>query len=453
MKRVLIITAALLATLFCSCQKVSVGEEPSTEEELKECGVSLSLVQEGEFTKAQDVVDVKDFYVKIFKDGELYKSYAKYSQVPSTIELAPGTYKMEAGTQGQSKAAFSQPIFFGSTDVTVAPGAITPVSLVCVLTNVKVTMLYTAQFREAVNDNFEVAVSNGVDANLVFRKSHIDNSISGYFTVTPTLTITLQANRRDNNGEVTHTIVVEDVKARDHIVVTLDVEEIDNTGNVEFGEGGIVVDYKVNPKDEVIIIPGEGEGSGEGSEGGEGEGGEGNEGSGEGEGGEGSGEGEGNEGGDNEGGDEPAYAPEISGSGLDSPLYLTEDQAAANPVVDILFRTLNGKTIKDVVVRIDSPTLTEEFLSDMDLGAAEFSIVNFSNDDAGQTRKSFLEDLGLIDPSKPIAGQSEAKFSIGGLMSMLIAIATPGDLHKFVITVTDSGDVSSTATCTIVKQN
>lgn len=432
MKRFLIITAALMATLLCSCQKVSV-ENSLPEEEQKASGVSLSLIQEGEFTKAQDVVDVKDFYVKIFKGEELYKSYAKYSQVPTTIEIAPGTYRMEAGTQGQAKAAFSQPIFLGTTDVTVLPGSIIPVNLVCVLTNVKVTMNYTAEFREAVNDNFEVAVSNGVDANLVFRKSHIDNGISGYFTVTPELTITLQAYRRDNGKEITHTIKVDDVKARDHIVVTLDVEEIDNTGNLEIGEGGITVDYQVNPKEEVIVVPGEG-----GSEGSGGESGGDNEGS---EGGEGEG-----------GGDASSSAPVITGNGLDSPLYLTAEQAAANPVVDIIFRTLDGKTIKDVWVKIDSPTLTEDFLCDMDLGAAEFSIVNFSNDDAGQTRKAFLEDLGLIDPSKPIAGQTEAKFSIGGLMSMLITIATPGEPHKFVITVTDSGNVSSTATCTIVKQ-
>lgn len=444
MKRVLIITAALLATLFCSCQKVTLGGDTEIDPVVPEGrgGVSLSLIPEGEFTKAQDVVDVKDFYVKIYNGEELYKSYAKYSQVPSTIEMAPGTYKIEAGTQGQAKAAFSQPIFYGSTNVTVAPGAIEPVSLVCVLTNIKVTLKYTSEFRTAVNDNFEVAVSNNVDANLVFYKSHIDNNISGYFTVAPSLTITLHATRRDNGGEVTHSITVDDVKARDHIVVTFDVEEIDNTGNVELGEGSITVDYKVNPKDEVIIIPGDGSGSGD-NQGGNGSG-EGNEG------GDDSGEG-GSGSGDNQGGDSNDYAPVITGSGLDTPLYLTSAQANANPVVDITFRTLNGKTIKDVIVVIDSPTLTPDFLEEMDLGGAEFSIVNFSNDDVEQTRKEFLEGLGLIDPEKPIAGQTEAKFSIGGLMGMLISIATVGEEHKFVITVIDSADVSSTATCTIVK--
>ncbi|MBR5856391.1 MAG: DUF4493 domain-containing protein, partial [Bacteroidales bacterium] len=248
MKRFLIITAALVATLFCSCQKVTLGGGDDIDPVLPEGsgGVSLSLVQEGEFTKAQDVVDVKDFYVKIYNGEELYKSYAKYSQVPSTIEIAPGTYRIEAGTQGQEKAAFSQPIFYGETTVSVTPGTIEPVSLVCVLTNVKVTIKYTDEFRTAVNDNFEVAVSNGIDANLVFLKSHIDNNISGYFTVAPSLTITLQAYRRDNGDEITHSIIVDDVKARDHIVVTYDVEELENTGNVQLGEGSITVDYEIN---------------------------------------------------------------------------------------------------------------------------------------------------------------------------------------------------------------
>lgn len=426
MKRVLIITGALLAGLFCSCHKVSLDEVEIPQGNTS--GVTLSLSQEGVFTKAQDVVDVNDFYVKIFLGDELYKSYAKYSQVPSTIEMAPGTYRIEAGTQGQSKAAFSQPVFYGETEVTIAPGVIAPVSLVCKLINVKVTLKYTQKFSEAVKDNFEIAVSNGIDANLVFLKSHIDNNISGYFTVAPSLTITLQAYRKDNGEEITHTVVIDEVKARDHIVITFDVEDIDNTGNVEFGEGSIVVDYQVNPKEETIIIPGEDENGGSGSEG----------------------EGEGEEPGDGPGGSDDA-APVITGTGLESPLYLTAAQANANPVVDISFSTLNGKTIKDVWVKIDSPTLTEEFLSEMDLGASEFSIVNFSSDDAGQTRKEFLTTLGLIDPEKPIAGQTQATFSIGGLMKMLIMIATPGDQHKFIITVTDSEDVSSTATCTIVK--
>ena len=246
-------------------------------------------------------------------------------------------------------------------------------------------MNYTAEFREAVNDNFEVAVSNGIDANLVFCKSHIDNGISGYFTVTPQLTITLQAYRRDNGKEITHTIKVDDVKARDHIVVTLDVEEIDNTGNLEIGEGGITVDYQVNPKEEVIVVPGEGGSEGSGGE----------------SGGESGGDNEGSEGGEGEGGgDASSSAPVITGNGLDSPLYLTAEQAAETPVVDIIFITLEGKNIKDVWVKIDSPTLTEDFLCDMDLGAAEFSIVNFSNDDAGQNKY----DENDQNPGRPVTG-------------------------------------------------
>ena len=440
MKRILIITAALLATLFCSCQKVSV-EDSSSQEELQESGVSLSLIQEGEFTKAQDVVDVKDFYVKIFNGDELYKSYAKYSQVPTTIEMAPGTYRMEAGTQGQSKAAFSQPIFYGSTDVTVTPGAITPVSLVCVLTNVKVTMKYTTEFREAINDNFEVAVSNGIDANLVFRKSHIDNNISGYFTVTPTLTITLQAYRRDNNAELTHTIVVEQVKAKDHIVVTLDVEEIDNTGNVELGDGGIIVDYQVNPKDEVIVIPGDGSGSDDG----EGSGSEG-DGSGSGDGEEG---GEGGEGsGDGEGGSGDSAAPVITGDGIDAPLTFTKAQAEAGPTVDIFIQTQSGKTIKNILVEITSDNATFNYVLPAVL-KGKFSIVDFS-DANGATRKQYLVDeLNLIgDPAtEPIAGKSQYTFSIGSFMNLLQLLGTSSNV--FVLEVIDSADVSTSVECKI----
>lgn len=420
MKRFLVITAVLLAGVLLGCQKADLENGQTG-------GISLSLVPEGEFVKSAENVDVNSFFVNIYKGNTVFKSFANYSEVPSTIDMAPGKYRMEAGSPNKSKAAFNQPVYYGSQEIIVEPAEITPVNLVCGLINVKVTIKCTETFLAAINDDFEVVVANGTDANLRFNKSHIDNNESGYFLEASTLTFTLNGTKKENGAEVTHTIVVDKIKARDHIVITFEMEAPVTTGELVMTNGGIFIDYKVNPKEESVLIPGVGEDNGGGDNGGDD---------------------------DNGGGDDnETYPPLITGDGINAPVYFTLAEANANPVVDVLLKTQKGKSIKDVWVKIDSPTLTDEFLSGMALGGSEFSIVNFSDDEKDQTRKSALESLGLIDPSKPIAGASETTFSIGGFMGMLISIATPGDQHKFIITVIDSDNISATATCTVIRSN
>lgn len=257
MKKLIIVSLAFLAGLFVSCGKEGMEiQEPETDNG----GVELSLSRSGEFTKSDDV-DVKEFFVKLYKDGEAVKSYAKYSDVPTTIEVEPGTYSIEAGSAGQEKAAFSQPIFYGKKDFTVEAGKVASVSLVCELKNVKVTINYTERFAKEIADDFEVVVSNDTDANLIFDKTIIDNGISGYFEVSP-LTITLQAKKVKTSEEVTHTIKISEVAAKDHFVITLDAQE---TGEIVIpdstteGEGGITISWEVNERAENIVVPGEDE--------------------------------------------------------------------------------------------------------------------------------------------------------------------------------------------------
>lgn len=430
MKKLFLI-AALAGFVLSGCSKEGYNTNG-----LKEGhgAVSIGLKSSGEFTETKaENVDVSDFYVKILKGETVVKSYNRYADVPNAVEVTPGTYTIEAGTHENDPAAFDQPIFYGSGEFTVTAGTVVPVNITCTLQNMKVTIKYTEAFGRELADNFEIAVTNGT-GNLVFTKTIIDNGRSGYFSVAP-LSIKLNGTRKSTGEEILHSIEIPDGKAQDHFVFTFDAQE---TGDIQFGEGendGITIDWTVNNREVEIVVPGEDEepvpDEGEGNEG----------------------EGEGEEGEGNEGGNEPVeeYLPTITGDGIGTPVELT-DAESATAVVDVLIKTLNNKTIKDVVVKIDSPTLTEEFMSDMDLGASEFSIVNFPDDEAGKKRKDCLLDLGLISEEKPIYGESEYTFSIGGFMPMLIAIATEGDEHKFIITVTDSGDKTATATCVIIKK-
>lgn len=392
--------------------------------------VAIGLESSGTFTETKAGSEaVDEFYVKILSGETVVKSYSKYRDVPNAVEIAPGTYTIEAGTSNNSPAAFNEPVFYGSGEFTVSAGAVVPVDLTCTLRNMKVTIRYTEAFGNEVAADFEIVVTNGI-GTLLFDKTIIDEGYSGYFSVAP-LSIRLNGKRKSTGEEILHSIEIPDGKAKDHFVLTFDAQE---TGDIQFGQngtGGITIDWTVNDRQQEVVVPGEDEtpvpDEGDGSEDGDG----------------------GNEGGD--GNPVEEYLPTITGDGIGTPVKLTAAEAST-AVVDVLINTLNNKTIKDVIVKIDSPTLTEEFMSGMDLGASEFSIVNFSSDSVGQTRKACLLELGLISESKPIYGKSEYTFSIGGFMPMLIAIAKSGDEHKFIIKVKDSGDKIATATCVIIKK-
>ncbi len=437
----LFFVAALVSLIFSGCSK----DEYSNEITEGFGAVQIDLTSSGEFTETKTGnVEVGNFYVRILKGETVVKSYNSYSQVPNAVEVAPGTYTIEAGTHEKDPAAFDQPIFYGSKDFTVAAGKVVPVNLTCKLTNMKVTIKYTETFGNEIADNFEIAVTNGT-GNLVFTKTIIDNGSSGYFTVAP-LVVKLTAQRKNIGDEVLHTIEIPDGKAQDHFILTFDAQE---TGDIEFGTedggSGIVIDWSVNNREHEVIIPGEDETEipDENPEGGDPEGGEGS--------------------GDNEGGNDPVeeYLPTVSGDGIGTPKEISMSADNENVAVDINIAALNGKTIKDILVTISSDPVDFQNLVGMlfpSLGGT-FSIVDFS-DAQGAERKMVLgpmtesnpDGLGLIaDPdTDPIAGKTSYTFQIGHFMGALASTGlSVGTLCNFKLKVIDSEDKETTATCVI----
>lgn len=436
MKKLLFILP-LLAVFFASCEKEiwnSDGDVPGVVTEKGK--VTLSLKTEGEFTvvtKSEDAVSVNDLRVRIWKGEEVVKEYAKYSEAPNVIEIEPGAYVLEAGTTGDKEAAWAQPIYNGKQNFTVEAGKVTSAAVVCKLTNMKVTIKCTENFINELNEDFIIVVSNGnQDGFLEYTKSIVEAGTSGYFKVgTGKLTVHVKATRKLNGAEINHYIELASCNAQDHHVLTFDVQEV---GEIEFGSDGIKVDYSVNNKEEDIVIPGEDETPIEG----EGEGEEGEEGEGEGE-------------------DEDTneYLPTIEPVGGAFVYNIPKSEAglydSGEKVIDVIITALNSKTIEHIDVEIDSPALTEEFMSGMDLGSTKFSITDFTDSDADQKRKQCLIDLGLIDANTPIKGKTQHTFKIGGFVSLLFIAASDGQVNNFIVTVTDSEGKKASATVTITK--
>ena len=439
MKKLLLIVA-FAGLLLSGCAK----EKYDTVEEEILGAVSIGLKSSGEFTQATKGADasVEDFYVKILKGEAVVKSYDKYSQMPNAIEIAPGTYTIEAGSHGDAPAAFDQPVYFGQSEFSITAGNVVSVDVTCKLQNMKVTIQYTEAFGREVAPNYEIAVTNGT-GNLIFTKEIIDAGRSGYFSV-GALSIRLNGTRTSSGEEILHFMDIPDGKAQDHFVLTFDAKE---TGDILFGDenkSGITIDYTVNNRNIEIIVPGEDEteipddNTGDGGDNGEG--------------------GEGGNGGQG-GGQTPVeqYFPVISGDGVGTAKEISMSANNDNITVDINLATLNGKTIKDVLVTISSePSDFQDIVALLFPPlTGTFSIVDFS-DAAGADRKAVLgpggDGLGLIaDPDvDPILGKTSYTFKIGHFMGALATTGlSEGTLCKFTLKVVDSEDKETTATCVI----
>lgn len=413
MKKV-IFTLIAVSLLVAQCGKDYNGITP---ESTQKGAISLSLSSSGVFTiplyatksgeniatKAE--VNVADFKVAIKKNGVTVKSYAKFSDVPSSIEIDPGAYTLEAGSAADEEAAFDQPIYFGSKDFTVEVGKVEPVSVVCKLSNVKVSVSCTDAFYREINDDFVIIVRNE-KAFLEFDKAKIQSGVSAYFKVSK-LTLQVQGTRKLDNSEVSHTITVDNVAAMDHHVFKFDVQE---TGSAEIGDMGISIDYSVNNKNHEIIIPGEDDT--EITDPGDGGGG---------------------------GGETNEYLPTISGVGISSPLTIKDADASTTPV-NITVTCQNGKTINNLKVKIDSPDITAELMQGMGLDL-EFDLANPSTAGA-----EALNTLNLVPTGTQIKGKTTYTFSVGGFMALL-----SHNTHKFTVTVTDSDNKSANATLTVIR--
>lgn len=93
-----------------------------------------------------------DYRVCIRQVADTIRSFDRFDQMPSAVELPEGTYTLVASKGDDLPAAFENPYFEGSTDFTVKSGMETPLDLVCSLGNARVTVEYTSDFLEAYED-------------------------------------------------------------------------------------------------------------------------------------------------------------------------------------------------------------------------------------------------------------------------------------------------------------
>lgn len=400
MKKIFVLALAALVTLSAGCRRtISVDSSDMG---------TFALNLEYDKSDYIDIptksdVDVSTFSILLKKsDGTPVQKWDSYTQMPSTVTLAPGEYSIEAMTPDSEPAAFEQPVYRGETSFTIESGKMTTVEVVCALDNVKVTVNLGQSFVDEVKDYSITVRAMDYNKSLVFTQDEVNGARAGYFYVSP-LEIHIIGKRALDGSEVNDIQVINDVNKRDHLILNLNARATGDVGSLT-----ITIDYDTNDRDEDIEVPGFP--------------------------------------------DDPVVDPEPEPDkdlpkiefSCEEEVTFTDEQAAS-AVVDITIKAVNG--IENLFVEIQAPTLLE-LLAGLGLGGAvasgNWDIANIEDPALAE----FLGGLGLYNAQDPIKGKDEHMFPIGSFMALMPAQDDP---YPFQIKVIDSKGKQSTRTLTVYR--
>lgn len=83
----------------------------------------------------EQFLTVEDYKIQILTEKDTVKSYDRFDQLPSEIELPEGAYTIVASKGNDLPAEFENPYFEGSTAFTIKEGMNTPLDVTCTLGN------------------------------------------------------------------------------------------------------------------------------------------------------------------------------------------------------------------------------------------------------------------------------------------------------------------------------
>ena len=243
MKRYAIYTILASTFLFTGCQKEdTIGN-----------GYLQINVAEDTYTISKSVsVATAPYHIEIENSqGDTIERFADHTTMPSRLILPVGNYTVRAVSHAAeaSTTGFDNPYYVGSEEVTVTPGVLRPVTIVCTLANVKMTVSYS----QKIIDNFtsySVTVTDEGGNSITFD----ENETRAAYFLPGRLSISL--NLTNTNGS-SYTLPAEitDAKAQEYYSLTFDVSD-EGTGDDEGSSSfEITVDPSTNEHECIFKVP------------------------------------------------------------------------------------------------------------------------------------------------------------------------------------------------------
>ena len=162
-----------------------------------------------------DGLDINTFDVVITNTAGEQMAAFKYGKRPSEpIALEGGVYKIAMSSAKMEGAAWETPVYAGEKEVIITRKQTTEVSdLVCKLANIKVTVAYSADLAEQLDENFTKMTVELENSGLEYAFSE---TRAGYFAPVAadnTLKLTFNCRYKGETKDITMTNEIKGVKA------------------------------------------------------------------------------------------------------------------------------------------------------------------------------------------------------------------------------------------------
>lgn len=425
MKKYFLICLTLLAGMlaFTACHSEVMEGQSTGKGELNLASMTAEVNTEVETvylgSRAESGTDFSNYIVTVYDAQSQKVNQWKYSEMPEIVSLAVGTCTVEVTSAEAPANGFDIPYYKGSTTCEIKENEIVDVpAITCKLANMMFSVEYDEEFKSKMSEDVVTTITVG-DNSLEIPGSETRKA----YLVAPggettSITVTLKGTI---DGEVIDYSERFDVKTGVHNVIKYDFVPVsDGTGDGSTLKVAINVDSSLTGSDEVIgVNPGEEPGIDDFPE----------------DGGEEPGDGDGEQ-----------NMPTIVGSKFNgSPFDISKDVLNVsiktdmdNPIpLQVTLSAPNG--IAHVYVTIDSETLTEDLLTEVNLAK------NFDLAEPGDL-ESGLNNLGLPTGQKVI-GQETVLFDITNFTPLLgmFGVAT----HNFIIRLVDLQNLEVTQTLKI----
>ncbi len=381
----LVLGASLVS---CDSDKIDYDLQGSGKLNLASLNNELNIELE---TKSADV-DPSTFLV-IVKSASSEKVFGEYTygNMPQIVELAAGSYVVEVKSHEPEGAAFDAPYYRATQNFVIEPNSITNLAkMTCVLSNVKVSVNFDMTLKPLLGDNVDVEVALG-GSTLHFTK---DEMRSGYFMIGEDSNVLTATLRGEVDGEeIVYPIILTGIKVGEHRLITFSIKNVVDNPSEGDATFNIVVDTYcdgVHQDVDVDINEGNIEDDEEDKE---------------------------------PEGPSPVVPITIEGDGFD----ISEEQYVPAGGSTIIVKIDAPKGIANLLVEIDSETLTPDILSSVGL-ADKFDLAYPGDLEEGLSSLGFPVSQGVI-------GETSLVFNITDFTGLL-GLYGPAN-HNFHLTVID----------------
>lgn len=190
---------ALVAGL-SSCEMADEmrGNGSSTETGSLELSVAVAQTESRADTGSSISTDNFDVVITNTENAENTYTYT-YSELPKPLTLPTGTYTVSASTEGDIQTQMSAPYYEGTETLTITNGVTSQVEVVCKMTNTKIDMGYSDDFK-SMFQSWTINIDDGDSHVITFSNENVNDTIVYWHLGDNVTTMTMNIEATTTDG-------------------------------------------------------------------------------------------------------------------------------------------------------------------------------------------------------------------------------------------------------------